>query len=152
MDSNEWSDILVDVLQNVDVYWVYAMVLNGFEDSWNLYWVECLAIVNKSQVQGDDTCCQKIAILIWMQFWNDIIKSGHGFKAAQKFQSFMKILASLFKAMSLFNEVISKLHPDENCNFFWHYVIKSKGFNASFNLDGNRSLRICAKLKSEASP
>ena len=31
---------------------------------------------------------QKIAILIWMQFLNDIIKSRHGFKAAQKFHKF----------------------------------------------------------------
>ena len=29
--------------------------------------------------------CQKIAILILMQFLNNIIISGYGFKAAQKF-------------------------------------------------------------------
>ena len=34
---------------------------------------------------------QKIAILIRMQFLNDIIKSDYGFKAAQKFQSFDKL-------------------------------------------------------------
>ena len=28
---------------------------------------------------------KKISIIIWMQFLNDIIKSEHGFKAAQKF-------------------------------------------------------------------
>ena len=28
---------------------------------------------------------QKIAILVWMKFWNDIIKLEHGFKAAQQF-------------------------------------------------------------------
>ena len=37
------------------------------------------------------TWCQKIAILIQMQFLNDLIKLDHGFKAAQKFQS-IKIL------------------------------------------------------------
>ena len=31
---------------------------------------------------------QKIAILIRMQFLNDIIKSRHGFKTAQKFHKF----------------------------------------------------------------
>ena len=51
---------------------------------------------------------QKIAILIRTQFLNDIIKSRHGFKTAQKFHKFrvliknskfMKFLNS-FKAMS----------------------------------------------------
>ena len=48
---------------------------------------------------------QKIAILIRMQFLNDIIKSRHGFKTTQKvhkfsfYQKFMKFLRS-FKAMS----------------------------------------------------
>ena len=35
-----------------------------------------------------ETWRQKIAILIQMQFLNDIIKSEHGFKAAQKFHKF----------------------------------------------------------------
>ena len=48
---------------------------------------------------------QKIAILIRMQFLNDIIKSKHGFKTTQKVHKFliktkfMKFLSS-FKAMS----------------------------------------------------
>ena len=48
---------------------------------------------------------QNITIIIRMQFLNDIIKSRHGFKTAQKFhkfsfyQKFMKFLSS-FKAMS----------------------------------------------------
>ena len=59
-----------------------------------------------------------------MQFLNDIIKSIHGFKTVQKFHKFrvliktkfMKFLSS-FKAMYWFNDVIWKLHPDNNCNF-----------------------------------
>ena len=35
---------------------------------------------------------QKIAILIRMQFLNDIIKSRHGFKTAQKFRKFRVFL------------------------------------------------------------
>ena len=31
---------------------------------------------------------QKIAILIWMQFLNDINKSRHGFKTVQKYHKF----------------------------------------------------------------
>ena len=35
---------------------------------------------------------QKIAILIRMQFLNDIIKSRHGFKTAQKFHKFRVLI------------------------------------------------------------
>ena len=37
---------------------------------------------------------QKIAILIQMQFFNDIIKSRHGFKTAQKFHKFRVLIKS----------------------------------------------------------
>ena len=46
---------------------------------------------------------QKIAILIRMQFLNDIIKSKHGFKTAQKFHKFRVFFdkkKASFKAMS----------------------------------------------------
>ena len=42
---------------------------------------------------------QKIAILISMQFLNDIIKSRHGFKTAQKFHKFRVF----FKTLNLWN-------------------------------------------------
>ena len=38
---------------------------------------------------------QKIAILIRMQFLNDIIKSSHGFKAAQKFHKFRVFIKTI---------------------------------------------------------
>ena len=38
---------------------------------------------------------QKMAILIRMQFLNDILKSKHGFKIAQKFLSFMVLIKTL---------------------------------------------------------
>ena len=38
---------------------------------------------------------QKIAILIRMQFLNDIIKSRHGFKTAQKFHKFRVFIKTL---------------------------------------------------------
>ena len=38
---------------------------------------------------------QKIAILIRMQFLNDIIKSRHGFKTAQKFNKFIVFIKTL---------------------------------------------------------
>ena len=38
---------------------------------------------------------KKIANLILMQFLNDIIKSGHGFKYAQKFRSFIVLIKTL---------------------------------------------------------
>ena len=38
---------------------------------------------------------KKITILIQMQFGNDIIKSGHGFKTAQKFHKFRVLIKTL---------------------------------------------------------
>ena len=38
---------------------------------------------------------QKIAILIRMQLLNDIIKSRHGFKTAQKFHKFRVLIKTL---------------------------------------------------------
>ena len=38
---------------------------------------------------------QKIAILIRMQFLNDVIKSKHDFKIAQKYQSFRVLIKTL---------------------------------------------------------
>ena len=38
---------------------------------------------------------QKIVILIQMQFLNDIIKSEHGFKVAQNFQSFRVLIKTI---------------------------------------------------------
>ena len=48
---------------------------------------------------------QEIAILIRMQFLNDIIKSRHGFKTAHKFHKFRVLIKTIqhlssFKAMS----------------------------------------------------
>ena len=38
---------------------------------------------------------QKIAILLGMQFLNDMIKSKHGFKTAEKFQGFIVLIKTL---------------------------------------------------------
>ena len=46
-------------------------------------------------VQQILTWRQKIAILIRMQFLNDIIKSKHGLKAAQKFHKFRVLIKTL---------------------------------------------------------
>ena len=44
---------------------------------------------------------QKIAILIRRQFLNDIVKPGHGFKAAQKFHKFR----SLYQNSEIFEQL-----------------------------------------------
>ena len=49
---------------------------------WNI-----LAIFNTKLISW----CQKLAIFIWMQFLNDIIKLEHGFKAAQKFYTVLNL-------------------------------------------------------------
>ena len=41
------------------------------------------------------TWYQEIAILIWIQFLNDIIKSSHGFKTTQKFHKFEVFIKTL---------------------------------------------------------
>ena len=50
----------------------------------------------------------KIVILIRMQFLNDIIKSEHRFKAAQKFQSFDKNF-KFMKFSSSFTAMLLKI-------------------------------------------
>ena len=50
--------------------------------------------------------CQKIAILIRMHFLNDIIKSRHGFKTAQKFYKFWVLIFIKIFEQFWFNDVI----------------------------------------------
>ena len=49
---------------------------------------------------------QKIAILIRIQFLNDIIKSRHGFKAAQKFHKF-RIFIKTIKLLKFLSTMVS---------------------------------------------